>query len=312
MMALLSGLLSHAVLSGGVLALAALGEVIAERAGVVDLGVEGLMSVGAVIAVLMVNVVPDPWVGLLAAMVAGGFGAYLFSLAAVVLRANQVLCGVATTFLGIGLSAVMGRSVAGMPVPAIFQPIAIPGLSRLPLIGPAFFAQNLLVYLIFAILPVLAHVWLFRTRMGLDLRAVGENPAAADAVGIRVTRLRVLAVVAGGVLAGAAGADLTLAVVPVWSDGMVSGRGWIAVALVIFAGYRPGIAVLSGLLFGLVTAIGFMGQARGWPVAPAMLNTLPYLGTILCIIVPVVALPRLRRAMAAPASLGMPYHRSAR
>ncbi|GBQ97148.1 MULTISPECIES: ABC transporter permease [Gluconobacter] len=311
-MALLSDLLGHAVLSGGVLALGALGEVIAERAGVLNLGVEGLMSLGAVVAVMTVNATPHPWLGLLAAGLVGGLGASVLALSSVVLRANQVLCGVAITFLGLGLSSVIGRSVAGVPVSAVFEPVSIPVLSAIPVIGPAFFSQNILVYLIYLVFPVMAHFWLFRTRSGLDLRAVGENPAAADAVGVPVMKYRALAVIVGGVLAGVAGADLTLAVVPVWSDGMIAGRGWIAVALVIFAGYRPIVAVLSGLLFGLVTAVGFMGQARGWPVAPAILNTLPYLGTVACIIVPMLAFAKLRSAMAAPAALGTPYYRSGR
>lgn len=311
-MALLSDLLGHAVLSGSVLALGALGEVIAERAGVLDLGVEGLMSLGAVVAVMTVTATPHPWLGLLAAGLVGGLGASVLALSSVVLRANQVLCGVALTFLGLGLSSVIGRSVAGIPVSAVFEPVAIPVLSDIPVIGPAFFSQNLLVYLIYLALPALVHFWMFRTRSGLDLRAVGENPAAADAVGVPVMKLRAIAVILGGVLAGLAGADLTLAVVPVWSDGMIAGRGWIAVALVIFAGYRPFVAVLSGLLFGLVTAVGFMGQARGWPVAPAILNTLPYIGTVACIIVPMLAFAKLRSAMAAPAALGIPYYRSGR
>ncbi|MFT9047602.1 ABC transporter permease, partial [Gluconobacter cerinus] len=185
-MALLSDLLGHAVLSGGVLALGALGEVIAERAGVLNLGVEGLMSLGAVVAVMTVNATPHPWLGLLAAGLVGGLGASVLALSSVVLRANQVLCGVAITFLGLGLSSVIGRSVAGVPVSAVFEPVSIPFLSAIPVIGPAFFSQNILVYLIYLVFPVMAHFWLFRTRSGLDLRAVGENPAAADAVGVPI------------------------------------------------------------------------------------------------------------------------------
>lgn len=311
-MDLLTGLLSHAVLSGSILAFAALGEVIAERSGVTNLGVEGLVSIGAVVAVITVAVSPHPWIGFLAAGCAGAIGGGVMALTAVVLRANQLLCGVALTFLGVGLSAVLGRDVAGTPVAATFAPVRIPLLADIPVIGPAFAAQNVLVYLAYLVLPVAAHLWLFRTRSGLALRAAGEYPAAADAVGLSVMSLRSLAVIAGGVMAGLAGADLTLAVVPVWSDGMVAGRGWIALALVIFAGYRPIPVVLCALLFGLVTSVGFMGQARGWPVAPAVLNTLPYLGTIGCVIVPLLLSRKLRRTMAAPASLGTPYHRGGR
>ncbi|GBR04772.1 ABC transporter permease [Acetobacter oeni] len=312
MIALLTGLLSTAVLAGGVLSLAAIGEVLAERVGVTDLGVEGLMSLGAATAIVTVMAVPDPWAGLLAALAVGALGGAVFAFAAVVMRANQVLCGLAITFLGLGLSATIGHSVAGMPAPVTFAPVRIPVLGSLPVIGPAFFAQNLLVVPVYLLLPAFFHWLLFHTRHGLNMRAVGENPAAADAAGIPVVAMRFCYVVVGAALAGAAGAYLSLAVIPSWSEGMVSGRGWIAVALVIFAGYRPFNAAAAGLLFGLITAIGFLGQARGWPIAAPVLNMLPYLGTLAFIILPVVLWKRMRRVMAAPAALGVPYYRSVR
>ncbi|MBB2200383.1 ABC transporter permease [Gluconacetobacter tumulisoli] len=312
MIALLTGMLATAVLAGGVLALAALGEVLAERVGVTNLGVEGLMSLGAVVAIITVVATPNPWLGLLAATVAGAAGGMVFACAAVIMRANQVLCGLAVTFMGLGLSATIGHDYAGMPSPATFGHVAIPILSALPIVGPAVFAQNLLVYLIYLVLPAAAHWVMFHTRHGLNMRAVGENPAAADAAGIAVTSMRFWYVTLGAGLAGAAGGYLTLTYVPVWSEGLIAGRGWIALALVIFAGYRPFAATLSGLLFGLITALSFVGQARNWPIAPAILNMLPYLGTIAFIIVPVVVWHRIRRVMAAPAALGVPYHRDIR
>jgi ABC-type uncharacterized transport system permease subunit len=199
-----------------------------------------------------------------------------------------------------------------MPAPATFAPIPIPLLSEIPLIGRALFTQNLLVYLIYIILPVALHYLMFRTRHGLDMRAVGENPAAADAAGIPVQQIRFWYVSAGAALAAGAGAYLTLAFVPSWSEGVVAGRGWIAVALVIFAGYRPVNAVLAALLFGLITSLGFVGQARNWPIAAPVLSMLPYLGTIALIIVPVLAWQKVRRMMAAPAALGEPYFRDER
>ncbi|NLI27769.1 MAG: ABC transporter permease [Acetobacter sp.] len=312
MIMLLTGLLSAAVLAGGVLSLAALGEVMAERTGVTDLGVEGLMSMGAATAILTVMFVPNPWVGFLAAMAAGSAGGLLFAFATVIMRANQVLCGLAVTFLGLGFSAAIGHSVAGIPAPVSFAAVKLPLLSDIPVIGPAFFSQNLPVYLIYIILPLGFHVLLFHTRHGLNLRAVGENPAAADAAGISVTAIRFWYVVLGAALAGGAGAYLSLAVIPNWSEGMVAGRGWIAVALVIFAGYRPLNASLAGLIFGLISAVGFLGQARDWPIAAPVLNMSPYLGTLGFIILPVMLWPRLRRLFAAPASLGMPYYREER
>ncbi|AYG63127.1 ABC transporter permease [Rhizobium jaguaris] len=311
-MELLTGLLTTAFLAGGVLSLAALGEVLAERVGVVNLGVEGLMAMGALTAIAATTSFPSPIFGFLAALLVGAVFGMLFALATVLLRANQVLCGLALTLMGNGIASSFGRAYSGMPSRATFSGVEIPLLSDVPILGKAFFSQNILVYLIYIVLPVALSYIMFRTRHGLNLRAVGENPAAADAAGIPVNLIRFAYVTAGSALAAGAGAYLTLAFVPSWSDGVVAGRGWIAVALVIFAGYRPIPAVLSGLLFGLITAIGFVGQARGWPIAPAFLSMLPYLGTMAFIIVPVLAWQRMRSIMAAPAAIGLPYYRDVR
>jgi simple sugar transport system permease protein len=311
-MDLLTGLFTTAFLAGGVLSLAALGEVLAERVGVVNLGVEGLMAMVAVTAIATVAAFPSPIVGFLGALVVGAMFGLMFAFATVILRANQVLCGLALTLMGTGIASTIGRAYSGMPARAVFGNIEVPLLSSIPIFGKAFFSQNILIYLIYIILPVALSYIMFRTRHGLNLRAVGENPAAADAAGIPVNLIRVAYVTAGSALAAGSGAYLTLAFVPSWSDGVVAGRGWIAVALVIFAGYRPIPAVLSGLLFGLITAIGFVGQAKGWPIAPAFLSMLPYLGTMAFIIVPVLAWQRMRRVMAAPAAIGLPYYRDVR
>jgi simple sugar transport system permease protein len=311
-MDLLTGLFTTAFLAGGVLSLAALGEVLAERVGVVNLGVEGLMAMGAVTAIATVAAVPSPIVGFLGALLVGAIFGLVFAFATVILRANQVLCGLALTLMGTGIASTIGRAYSGMPARAVFASIEVPVLSSIPIFGKAFFSQNILIYLIYIILPVTLSYIMFRTRHGLNLRAVGENPAAADAAGIPVNLIRVAYVTAGSALAAGSGAYLTLAFVPSWSDGVVAGRGWIAVALVIFAGYRPIPAVLSGLLFGLITAVGFVGQAKGWPIAPAFLSMLPYLGTMAFIIVPVLAWQRMRRVMAAPAAIGVPYYRDVR
>jgi general nucleoside transport system permease protein len=311
-MEILSGLLQTSILAGGVLALAALGEVLAERVGVVNLGVEGLMALGAITAIATVIAKPNPVLGFMFALGIGFLVGMVFAAATVILRANQVLCGLALTLMGTGLAATVGKAYSGMPAPATFAPVAIPYLSDIPLIGRAIFTQNILVYLIYIVLPLILHFIMFRTRHGLNMRAVGENPAAADAAGIAVQKFRFWYVVAGSSLASGAGAYLTLAFVPSWSEGVVAGRGWIAVALVIFAGYRPINAVLAALLFGCITSLGFIGQARNWPIAAPILSMLPYLGTIALIIVPVLAWHRVRRLMAAPAALGEPYYRDVR
>lgn len=311
-MDLIAGILQTSVLAGGVLALAALGEVLAELVGVVNLGVEGLMSLGAIAGIATVVATRNPYLGFLAALIVGLGVGFVFAAVTVYVRANQVLCGLALTLMGSGMAATIGKAYSGTPAPAVFGPAPIPGLSELPIVGKALFSQNVLVYLIYLLLPIALHVLIFKTRHGLNLRAVGENPAAADAAGISVQRIRFWYVSFGAALAAGAGAYLTLAFVPSWSEGVVAGRGWIAVALVIFAGYRPINAVLAALLFGLITSLGYVGQARNWPVAPAILSMLPYLGTIAFIIAPVLAWERMRRVMAAPAALGEPYFRDVR
>lgn len=311
-MDVLAGLIQTAFLAGGVLALAALGEVLAERVGVVNLGVEGLMALGAVTAIATVVAVPVPALGFAAALAVGLGVGMLFAGATVVIRANQVLAGLALTLIGTGLAATIGKAYSGTPAPVTFEPVFIPGLSDLPFVGRALFSHNILVYIIFFVLPLIMHWIMFRTRHGLNMRAVGENPAAADAAGINVMAYRFWYTALGAAMAAGAGAYLTLAFVPSWSEGVVAGRGWIAVALVIFAGFRPVNAVAAALLFGLVTALGFVGQARNWPIAASILSMLPYLGTMALMIVPVVAFQRMRRMMAAPAALSVPFFRDMR
>lgn len=311
-MDILAGLIQTAFLAGGVLALAALGEVLAERVGVVNLGVEGLMALGAMTAITTVVASPHPWLGFGAALLVGLGVGMLYAFATVVIRANQVLSGLALTYIGTGMAATLGKPVSGSPSPATFRPLDLGFLSDLPFFGRAFFSHNILVYIIFLVLPVVLHWLMFHTRHGLNMRAVGENPAAADAAGIPVMKFRFCYTALGAALAAGAGAYLTLAFVPSWSEGVVSGRGWIAVALVIFAGFRPVNAVLAALLFGFVTALGFVGQARNWPVAASILSMLPYLGTIALMIVPVLAWQRMRRLMAAPEGLTEPYFRDVR
>lgn len=311
-MDVLAGLIQTAFLAGGVLALAALGEVLAERVGVVNLGVEGLIALGAMTGIAVVSVAPVPWLGFSAALLVGLVAGMVFALATVVVRANQVLAGLALTYIGLGLAATLGKPFSGSPAAATFAKVDIPILSDLPFWGRALFSHNILVYIIFLALPVLVHYVMFYTRHGLNMRAVGENPAAADAAGISVMKMRFWYTSLGASLAAGAGGYLTLAFVPSWSEGVVSGRGWIAVALVIFAGFRPINVVLAALLFGFITALGFVGQARNWPVAASVLAMLPYLGTIALMILPVLAWQKMRRIMAAPEGLTQPYFRDDR
>jgi simple sugar transport system permease protein len=312
MIELLTGVLYAALLAGGVLALAAMGEVLTERVGVFNLGLEGLMALGGMTAIVTVAHYPSAPLGLLAGITVGLAAGAVFSAAVVLSRANQTLCGLALTIAGTGLAAALGHSYAGQPAKATFEGVAIPVLSELPILGRAVFSQNLLIYVIWIVLPLALHFLLFHTRHGINMRSVGENPSAADAAGVPVTRIRFWYVVIGAGFAGAAGAYLTLAFVPSWSDGITGGRGWIAVALVIFAGFRPINAAAGAFLFGLITALGFVGQARNWPIPPAFLSMLPYLGTMAFMILPVLASRRAQRRLAAPAALGLAYYRDQR
>ncbi len=311
-MDVLAGIVSVAVLAGGVLALGALGEVLCERVGVVNLGVEGLMGLGAVVAIIAVLTTSNVYLGLAAAIAVGFVFGAVFAFATVIVRANQILCGLALTLIGSGLAAVIGKPYSSTPAPVTFEPLIIPYLSDLPIVGRGIFSQNILVYVVYIVLPIGLHYLMFKTRHGLNLRAVGENPAAADAAGVPVRKIRFWYVACGAALASSAGGYLTLAYIPSWSNGVVAGRGWIAVALVIFAGYRPITVTLASLFFGMITALGFVGQARNWPIPAPFLSMLPYLGTIALMIVPVLAWRRLRQWMAAPKALGQPYFRDER
>ena len=310
-MSLPAALLGDALLSGGVLAMASLGELLAERVGVLNLGVEGLMALGGIAGIAAADATHDAFSGFAAAIAVGMLAGAVFAFATVLMRANQVLCGMALTLGGSGLAATLGRSYAGRPVQAVFERVHVPLLDRLPVLGQALFSQNPLVLLTWLVLPVALHALLFGTRHGLALRAIGENPQAADASGLRVLPLRFAYVVLGAGLSAAAGAYLTLGFVPSWSDGIVGGRGWIAVALVIFAGYRPLRIAGGALLFGLVNAFGYLAQARDWGVPSAFLAMAPYLATMLFMILPAL-LARGRLALPAPAALGLAYFRDQR
>jgi ABC-type uncharacterized transport system permease subunit len=307
----LTGVLATAVASGSVIALAALGEVLAERTGVLNLGLEGIMAMGAITAIIGVNVFSlSAYGGLLLAILVGMALGALFALATVVLRANQVLSGLALTFLGTGLAGRLGAPFAGQPAQSRFEKIPIPGLSDLPLLGKGLFNHNILVYFALLILPMLITYLLFRTRHGLGLRAIGENPAAADATGINVLLWRFVYTCVGAALSAVGGAYLTLAFIPAWSEGVTGGRGWIAIALVIFAGWRPIPIVLGALLFGGVTSLGFVAQVRDWGVPAAFLSMLPYLSTILLMIIPfIIKRAGARHLGTAPDALGTPYFR---
>lgn len=312
MMELLTGMLTTAVVAGAVLALAGIGELLSERVGVFNLGLEGLMSMGAVMAVIVVNAGHTTSTALLVVFGLGLLLGAMFAVATVVLRADQVLCGIALTFLGVGLAAWIGRAYSGQIVKAQFDVISIPFLRDIPILGRVLFEQTILVYLSYIILPVFVHCLLFNTRHGINVRAVGENPAAADASGIAVLRIRFCYVMLGSALATCAGSYLTLAFVPAWTEGLVAGRGWIALGLVTFANFMPLQVALGAILFGTLSSFGFAAQANGWPVPSVVFSILPYVGTVLFLFIRATARRRGQKFWLGPAALGHPYFRDER
>ena len=305
----LIGLLEATVSFGALLYLAALGEMISEKAGILNLGVEGMMAIGAVTGFVVALQTGNPWVALVAAIAAGALIGLLHGLFTVVLGAEQVVSGLSLTILGIGLAAYIGKGSVGQPAGAELVPVDWGPLSDIPWAGPVLFQQSPLVYM--AVLAGLA-AWfvLGRTRLGLAVRAAGESAPTADAAGHSVAGLRLGAVATGGALAGASGAYLTLSITPQWTEGVVAGRGWIAVALVIFGAWRPGRVALGALLFGLTLALKTRLQTFGVDFSPILLSMLPYLLTVGVLVA--ISIRSRNRPSPAPAALGIVYRREER
>jgi simple sugar transport system permease protein len=310
-MNIIIGALQNAILAGGVLALAGMGGLLCERVGILNLGLEGLMAMGAITAIVGALATNSALDGMLLALAVGCGLGILFGVATVLIQVNQALCSLALTIGGIGIANAIGRNYTGLPISAVFQPFPIPGLRDVPLFGPNLFEQNVLVYVVYLVLPCLLHLLYFYTRHGLDVRAVGESPSAADASGVPVTWIRLVYVVAGCATAAASGAYLTLADIPSWSEGMTSGRGWIAIALVIVARHRPLNIAAGALIFGFITSLGFTSQAQNWGLSPTLLSILPHMATIASMLLPIQWL-RMSRRTAPPAALGHPYSREGR
>jgi ABC-type uncharacterized transport system permease subunit len=307
--AFIISVLAAAVATGTALLYACLGELITERAGVLNLGIEGIMLMGALSGAGICIATGSPWLGAAAALLAGALMAAIHATLTVGLSANQVVSGLALTIFGTGLSAFLGRNIVGVPPPGSFGRVEIPILADVPVLGRILFQQSLLVYASF-ILVVVMWWYIYRTRAGLRLRAIGERPEAADAMGINVSRLRAVYVIIGGALAGLGGAAISLGTNPGWTEGMTAGRGWIAVALVIFAAWNPIRAAAGAYLFGGVEAGQFRLQTAGVDITPFFLNMLPYLFTILVLVLS--TRESTRRLLSAPAALGRAYTREDR
>lgn len=305
----LTSVLAAAMMSGSAILYAALGEVLAERAGVLNLGVEGMMLMGALGGFAMCYWTGSAELGVLGAIVVGGAMAAIHAVLTVSFRANQVVSGLALTIFGGGLSAYLGASLVGKPAPDRFSRIDIPLLGDIPEIGSILFHQNALVYLAYVLVPLL---WwfVFRTRPGLNLRAIGESPATADAMGLNIARQRYVYVIAGGGFAGLGGAVISLATNPGWAENVTAGRGWIAVALVIFGTWNPARVAAGAFLFGAVEAGQFRLQGINVPVSSFFLNMLPYAFTVLVLVFSTMRTRRPR--IGQPAALGRAYNREER
>ncbi|MCY4150004.1 MAG: ABC transporter permease [Gammaproteobacteria bacterium] len=285
---------------------AALGEMIAEKSGVLNLGVEGMMLMGAVTGFIAVTQTSSVMIGILAAMLAGAGMSFIFAVLVLGLQATQVATGLALTIFGIGLSALIGQGLVGVAYEGIPK-LSIPLLSDIPFIGPILFEHDILVYGSFVITVVVS--WFLRkTRAGLILRAVGDSHHAAHAIGYPVIRIRYMAILFGGAMAGIAGGYLSLAYSPLWIENMSAGRGWIALALVVFATWRPARVFFGAYLFGGITILQLHAQAMGAGVPSQVMSMLPYLATIMVLVL--ISRDQKKIKMNSPACIGQPFHPS--
>ena len=315
-------ILQAGVASGTVLLFATIGEIFAERSGVMNLGVEGMMLVGAMSGYSVAVQTGNPWLGVLVAMLAAGLLSQIHAFLTITLQSDQVVSGLALTFLGTGISLVLGEGLSKAGTIALLPVFSIPVLSVIPVIGPILFTnQNVLVYIGYLFVPF-AWYYINRTRPGMHLRAVGDYPAAADSLGINVARLRYFYVFVGGLLAGLAGATISLAISPGWfSELTTSGQGWIAVGLVIFAQWDPFRAMFGAYAFGALRRLildiqgptMLFGMANPFYYNPYwgfFLQMLPYAFTIIVLVIG--SRDAVRKRLGAPAALGVPYVRGER
>ena len=261
---------------------AAIGELLVERSGVLNLGVEGMMIVGALLGFIVISHTNNPYLAVLAALLAGMAIASIFAFLTQFLLTNQVATGLALTLFGLGFAAFAGRDYTEVTIDLI-GPIYIPILSEIPYLGPALFSLNSLVYLAF-FMVFLVWWFLFKTKQGLILRAIGDNHDAAHAIGHKVIRYRVMAILFGGAMAGLGGAFLSLVQVPIWGEGMTAGRGWIALGLVVFASWQPFRVILGAILFGGITVLQLHAQGFDIRISAQYLSMLPYLATIIILV----------------------------
>lgn len=305
---LIVSILQATVRSGTPILFVCIGEIYAERAGILNVGLEGMMLVGAIAGFTAGFTIGNPVVGVLVAAIAGALFSLIHAYVTITLRADQIVSGLTLTILGTGISGFFGKPMIGQVGPG-FDRIAIPGLAQIPVLGKVLFQQDAMVYLSFVIVPITWWV-LYKTHLGLAIRSVGENPATAESLGVSVSRIRYGCVLFGGAMAGIGGAYLSLAYTTMWIEQMSGGRGWITLALVIFAAWNPARAILGAYLFGGADALQLRMQAVGLGIPTYFLMMLPYVLTIIILVL--ASRASMRRRIGAPAALGVPYSREER
>lgn len=305
-------LFSRAIVAGTPLLFATLGEIMTERAGNLNLGVEGMMLIGSVMGFMVGLNTGNPAAAVLSGALAGAFGAFIYAFLTISLRANQTVTGLTLTIFGSGFSSLVGAKLVGQRAPDsivnFFKPFQVPILGKIPFLGRVFFNHDIFIYFGYLAAIVLG-IYLYNTKKGLNLRAVGENPAAADAASINITLYKYVHTMLGGALCGLGGTYLSLVYVSNWQDNITAGRGWIAVALVIFAAWNPYKALIGSYLFGGLDIIGFHLQDLNIKVSQYFFTMIPYLVTIFVL---VVVSMRKSKKSAPPKALGNPYFREER
>jgi ABC-type uncharacterized transport system permease subunit len=304
-----SFVLATAIASATPVLLAAQGELLAERSGILNLGVEGMMLLGALTGFAVTNATGNTLFGIAGAATAGAALAFVHAFFTITLRANQIVTGLSLTIFGGGLSSLFGQSSVGRPPRATIGDAALGPLADIPFIGPILFDQSPFFYAALVITASIAF-FLSKTRPGLVLRALGERPEAVDVFGMPVAQLRYIYVVIGGALSGVGGAALSLSYTPSWVENMTAGRGWIAIALVIFALWRPWWVLAGAILFGAADSLGFVLQAEGTTINSYALAMLPYILTLA--VLAIVGRAALRRRLGVPSALGVAYDRERR
>ena len=299
-----------AAISGGTtLLFAVLGGILNEKAGIINLGTEGIMLVGAVMAAIMFFQTQNIFLTLVATVVASGILGFVHAFLCITLRTNQIVSGLAITLFGSGFSAYIGKSVAGMPISVSIPTLDVPFINSIPYIGPIFSGLNIFILCSIA-LSILLYVYMYKTSWGLHLKAVGDNPSTSDAMGISVVRIRYFHVIAGSMLMGIAGFYLVMVYSPAWIEGMTSGRGWIAIALIIFARWNPIYALFGAYFFGGLDSLGFRMQLFDLGIPSYFLKMIPYIATIAVLMF--IGWKNRNKPAIEPQSLGTPYFREQR